>query len=86
MVGEAVPHEAQTALLDILLDGIELLLLGDLELGVGPAGNLDDHVEDALALVSEERDVVEGRDDGAILLDVDAMLCDTGKRRTRRRE
>jgi len=82
MVGEAVPHKSQAALLDILLDGIELLLLGDLELGVGPAGHLDDHVEDALALVGEERNVVEGRDDRAILLDVDAMLYKTGQRRT----
>jgi hypothetical protein len=30
LVGEAVPHEAELALLDILLDGVELLLLGDL--------------------------------------------------------
>lgn len=26
-----------------LLDGVESLLLGNLELGVGPTGNLDDH-------------------------------------------
>lgn len=29
-----------------------------LHLGVGPAGNLDDHVEDGLLLVGVERDVV----------------------------
>jgi hypothetical protein len=30
LVGEAVPHEAKLALLGVLLDGVELLLLGDL--------------------------------------------------------
>jgi len=43
-------------------------------LGVGPAGDLDDHVQDGLLLVGVERDVVEGRDGHAILLDVDAVL------------
>jgi hypothetical protein len=79
VVGEAVADEAQLAALDVLLDGIEGLLLGDLHLRVGPARDLDDHVQDALGLVGEERDVVEGRDDGAILLDVDAMLCSIDK-------
>lgn len=31
LVGEAVADEAELALLDILLDGVEELLLGDLE-------------------------------------------------------
>ena len=74
MVGEAVADVAQLALLDILLDRVEGLLLGDLHLRVGPARNLDDHVEDAVVLVSKERDVVEGRDDRAILLDEDTMV------------
>ena len=74
MVGEAVAHVAQAALLDVLLDGIERLLLGDFHLGVGPAGDLDDHVEDAIALIGEERDVVERGDDLAIVLDVDAVF------------
>jgi len=30
-VGEAVADEAELALLDVLLDGVELLLLGDLD-------------------------------------------------------
>jgi hypothetical protein len=30
LVGEAVADEAELALLDVLLDGVELLLLGDL--------------------------------------------------------
>lgn len=74
MVGEAVAHVAQATLLDVLLDGIERLLLGDFHLGVGPAGNLDDHVEYAIALIGEERDVMERGDDLTILLDVDAMF------------
>ena len=75
MVGEAVADEAETALLDVLLDGVEGLLLGDLHLGVGPAGDLDDHVQDAIGLVGEEGDVVEGRDDAAVLLDEHTVLC-----------
>lgn len=74
MVGEAVTDEAQLALLDVLLDRVECLLLGDLHLCVGPAGDLDDHVEDAIVPVSEERDVMEGGDDVSILFDEDAML------------
>ena len=74
MVGEAVANETQTALFDVLLDGVEWLLLGDLELGVGPARDLDNHVEDAIALVGKERNVVERREGGSILLSVNAML------------
>lgn len=66
---EAVPDVAKLAALDILLDGIEQLLLGDLHLCVRPAGNLNDHVENAIVLVREERDVVPGRDDIAVLFD-----------------
>lgn len=95
-MGEAVPHEAELALLDVLLDGIERLLLADLHtwsalsalrgagrrragrthlhLRIGPAGDLHDHVEDGLAVIGIEGDVVEGRDGHAILLDVDAVL------------
>ena len=63
VVWEAVANETQTALFDVLLDGIEWLLLADLELGVGPTRDLDNHVEDAIALVGKERDVVEGGED-----------------------
>lgn len=45
-----------------------------LQLSIGPSGNLDDHVEDGLLLVGIERDVVEGRDGSAILLDVAAVI------------
>lgn len=30
LVGEAVPHETELAFLDVLLDGVEGLLFGDL--------------------------------------------------------
>ena len=59
VVGEAVAHVAQATLLDVLLDGVERLLLGDFHLGIGPAGNLDDHVENAIVTIRKERDVVE---------------------------
>jgi hypothetical protein len=98
LVGEAVADVAKLALLDILLDGVEGLLLGDLlrskrsvqtflhmrailcagatyfKLGVGPARDLNNHVEDGLLLVGVQRDIVERRDGHAILLDVDAVL------------
>jgi hypothetical protein len=76
MVGETIANEAQAALLDVLLDRVESLLLGDLHLRVGPAGDLDDHVEDAVALIREERDVVERGHDRAILLDEHPVFCE----------
>lgn len=45
-----------------------------LHLRIGPARDLNDHVEDGLLLIGIQRDVVEGRDGDAILLDVDAVL------------
>ena len=74
MVGEAVANIAQSALLDVLLDGVEGLLLGDLHLRVGPARDLNNHVQDAIVLVGEEGDVMEGRDDAAVLLDEHTVL------------
>ena len=47
-------------------------------LRVGPAGDLNDHVQDGLLGIGVERDVVEGRDGMAVLLDEDAVL--QGKR------
>lgn len=73
MVREAIANEAKFTLLDVLLDVVKVSLLVDLHLGVGPTRDLDDHIEDALVLVDEEGDVVEGRDDVAIFLDVDAV-------------
>lgn len=113
-MGEAVANEAKLALLDVLLDGVEGLFLGDLPalesssqfrvhetngqfvvyasstiesyaassthllLGVGPARDLNDHVQDSLLLVGEQRNVVEGGDRLAILLDVGAELESVG--------
>jgi len=100
-VREAVTNVAKLALLDVLLDRVERLLLGDLyprqirkcsdgiwvakgtvsthlHLGVGPARHLNNHVQDGLALVGVERDVVKGRDGLAILLDEDAVLEGVG--------
>lgn len=45
-----------------------------LELGIGPAGDLNDHVKNGLLLVCVQGNVVEGGDGNAILLDVDAVL------------
>ena len=74
VMGEAVSNETQTTLFDVLLDGVERLLLGDLELGVGPTGDLDNHVEDAVALIGKERNVVEGGDDGSIVFRIYTMF------------
>jgi hypothetical protein len=74
VVRETVSNVSQSTFFNILLDRVELLLLGDLHLGVGPARDFDDHVEDTLALVGEEGDVMEGRDGGAICFDVDAVF------------
>lgn len=43
MVGETVADVSELALLNVLLDRVESLLLGDLHLGIGPSGNLDNH-------------------------------------------
>jgi len=74
LVREAVADESELALLDVLLDGVEELFLRDLELAVCPSWDLNNHVQDGLLLIGIERDIVEGRDRDAILLDVDAML------------
>lgn len=74
MVGETVADETQTTFFDVLLDGIEGLIPGDFDLGIGPTGDLDNHVEDAIALISKERNVVEGGDDASTVFRVDTMF------------
>jgi len=64
VVRETVANITQSTLLDILFDRVEGLFFRDLHFGVGPAGNLDDHVEDAIVLVSEEGDVVPWAEGG----------------------
>ena len=74
MMREAVANETQTTLFYVLFDRVEWLLLRDLELGVGPTGDLDDHVEDTIVLVGKERNVVKRGDDGSIMFGIDAMF------------
>ena len=74
VVREAVTDVTETALLDILLDGVERLLLGDFHLGVGPTGDLNDHVEDPIGLVGKQRNVVPRRDDLSLLLSEHTVL------------
>lgn len=64
MMREAVANVTQSTLLDVLLDGVEGLFFADLHFSVSPARNFDDHVEDAVILVSEERDVVPWAEGG----------------------
>jgi hypothetical protein len=80
LVREAVSDVSKLALLDVLLDGVEELLLGDLKLSIGPSRNLDNHVQDVLLLVGVERNIVEGGDGLAILLDVNTVLEGVGSR------
>jgi len=79
LVGETVSNETKFTLLGILEDGVELLLFRDFEFGVGPTGDLDDHVENSSLFVGEEGNVVERGNDFAILLDectvLQSVLC-----------
>jgi hypothetical protein len=61
-VGEAVADETKLALLDVLLDRVQKLLLGDLHLAIGPSWDFDNHVEDSLGLIGVEGNIVEWRD------------------------
>lgn len=49
-----------------------------LKLAIGPARDLNNHVENGLLLVGVQGNIVEGRHWDAILLDVDAMLQSVG--------
>lgn len=50
----------------------------NLLLGIGPTRDLHHHVQDCLLVVCVEGNVVEGRDELAILLNVDAVLEGVG--------
>jgi hypothetical protein len=52
------------------MGGLQELFFGDLKLCIGPARNLNNHVQDGLLLIGIERNVVEGRDGDAILLNI----------------
>ncbi len=77
VVGEAVPHETQFSALDVLLDRVESLLLRDFHLRVGPAGDFNDHVEDAVVLIGEKGDIVPWRHNLSVFLGVYAVVYDT---------
>ena len=47
-------------------------------LSVGPARDLNNHVQDVLLLIGVERDIMEWRDGDAILLVVDTVLQRVG--------
>lgn len=81
LVREAVANKAQLALLGVLLERVEVLLLADLHLGVGPSGDLDNHVEDRLALIGEQRHIVERRrrHTGLGVLEVDTIVERVGR-------
>jgi len=86
VVGEAVPHVAKTTTLDILLDRIEKLFLGNLHLRIGPSWDFHDHVQYVLAWLDKEGDVVEGRHNISIRFNEDTVIwwMDEIRRRSRR--
>ena len=45
-----------------------------LHLRIGPARDFDDHVENGMRFIGVERDIMEGRDWHAILLDINAVI------------
>ena len=73
-IRETVADESELALLDILLDRIEGLFLGNFHLCVRPSGNFDDHVQDPRLLVREEWDIMPWRHNLTVELGIDAML------------
>lgn len=75
LVGEAVTHKTELALLGVLNDGVELLLLGNLELSVSPAGNFNHHVQNGLLGVRVQGNIMERRHNLAgVVLDVNLVL------------
>ncbi|KAH3663826.1 hypothetical protein OGAPHI_005229 [Ogataea philodendri] len=78
VVRETVSDESQLTLLGVLNDRVELLFLGNLQLGVGPSWNFDNHVQDLLGLISIQWDVMERRDHLAILLKVNFVIQSVG--------
>jgi hypothetical protein len=86
VVGETVADKPQFALFDVLLDGIVVLVLADFLLGVGPARDFDDHVEDLGGCGwarGEEGDIVPRRHNNTVLLKVDAVFKRVGRAYTR---
>lgn len=46
-----------------------LIMVSYLELRIGPSRDLNDHVQNGLLLIGKQRDIMEGRERCAILLD-----------------
>lgn len=78
VVWETVSHKSQFALLSVLDDWIQLLLLRDFQLGVGPSWNLHNHVENGLLLVGIQWDVMERRNNLSIFLNEDLVVQSVG--------
>ena len=57
-----------------LLDGVHLVLGGDLQLGAGVTGDLDNHVVGASGGISNKGDIVEGGNLLSVLLEEDTVL------------
>jgi hypothetical protein len=77
MMRKTIPDKSQFALLDILLDRIVIIVLGNLLLGIRPAGDLDNHIENLRTCCGrrgEKRDIMPCRDDNSILFEEDAVL------------
>jgi hypothetical protein len=62
----------------VIVLSVSRIRIAYLLLGVGPAGNLNNHVEDCLFRVGVKGNVVEGRNWDAILLNVDTVLQGVG--------
>jgi len=80
LVGETIADVAKLALLDVLLDGVQVFFLANLHLCVGPPWDLNNHVEESLLLIGIERNIVEWRNWDTISLDVDTMVNGVGLR------
>lgn len=77
MMRKTIPHEPQFALLYILLDRIECLVLGNLLLGIRPPRDLDNHIENLGTRCRrrrQKRDIMPCRHGDAVLFKVDAVL------------
>jgi len=82
MMGEAVPHETQFALFDVLFDWIVILVFGNFLFGIGPTRNFDNHVEDLGAVCrggGKQGNVMPGRNHHAVFFKVDAMIEGIGR-------
>ena len=81
MMRETISHESQFTLLNVLLDGIEILVFRNLLFGIGPTGDFNDHIEDLRTRSGrrcEKGDIVPWGDDDTVLLEINTMLKSMG--------